>query len=108
MEDDEKVYSVIVDPSANDRMAEHIEFLARVNEGAANRLLDELLSDIKSLETLPYRNPIYDRPYVPADKYRYMLSCKRYRIVYQIDSDIVFVDDIEDCRQDADKREFHL
>jgi len=103
MENDEKIYTVVVDPSASDRMAEHIEFLARVSENAANRLADELLTDIRSLETLPFRNPVYTRPYIPLNKYRYMISSKRYRIVYQIDGDFVFVDDIEDCRQSDEK-----
>ena len=103
MEADEKIYNVIIDPSANDRMAEHIEFLARVSENAANRLLNELLTGIRSLKTLPYRNPIFNRPYLPEGKYRYLILNKRYRMVYQIDGDFVFVDDIEDCRQDEDK-----
>jgi plasmid stabilization system protein ParE len=103
MEADEKVYEVEVDPAANDRMAEHIEFLARVSESAADRLVDELLADICSLRKTPYRNPIYTRPYVTPGKYRYMISAKRYRIVYQIDGKFVFVDDIQDCRQDDDK-----
>jgi|GEM_PF-6274365 len=34
---------------------------------------------------------------------RDMLSEKRYRIVYQVVGDCVFVDDIQDCRQDVDK-----
>ena len=97
------IYTVIIDPAANDRMADHIEFLARVSESAAEKLLEILVKDIRSLQTMPFRNPIYDRPYVPALKYRYMVSNKRYRIVYQIVDDIVFVDDIQDCRQNDDK-----
>jgi len=100
MGDNDTVYRVIIDPAANDRMAEHFEFLARVSLPAANRLLEELLSDIKSLESFPFRNPMYTRPYLPQGKYRYMISGKRYRIVYQIDGDYIFVDDIQDCRQD--------
>ena len=103
MEQTEKVYRVIVDPAANDRMAEHLEFLSRVSENAAAKLLDELITDIRSLDMLPHRNPVYNRPYLPLGKYRYMLSGKRYRIVYQIEGDFVFVDDIQDCRQDDDK-----
>ena len=103
MEQTETVYHVIVDPAANDRMAEHLEFLARVSETAASRLLDELLADIRSLDHLPYRNPVYNRPYLPEGKYRHVISGKRYRIVYQIDGEFVFVDDIQDCRQDDDK-----
>ena len=103
MQPNEKIYHVSVDPAANDRMSEHFEFLARVSKNAANRLLDGLLSDIRSLERSPQQNPVYDRPYLPKGKYRYKISCERYRIVYQIDGDFVFVDDIEDCRQDDDK-----
>ncbi|MDR1893016.1 MAG: type II toxin-antitoxin system RelE/ParE family toxin, partial [Oscillospiraceae bacterium] len=57
----EITYRVMVAPSANDRMAEHFEFLARVSESAANKLLDELASDMASLEKMPFRNPVYDR-----------------------------------------------
>jgi len=103
MENENKIYDVIVDPAANDRMYEHFEFLARVSVDAANNLLDSLLNDIRSLERMPFRNPIYNRPYLPTGKYRYMMSNKRYRIVYQIDGDFVFVDDIQDCRQADDK-----
>ena len=103
MQHGEKTYHVIVDPAANDRMSAHFEFLARISKNAANRLLDGLLSDIRSLESLPQRNPIYERPYLPKGKYRYKVSCARYRIVYQIDGDHVFIDDIQDCRQADDK-----
>ena len=99
MDDIDIEYQVIVDPAANDRMCEHFEFLARVSETAAYKLLDGLLVEIKSLEYLPYRNPVYDRPYLPPGKYRYIISCDRYRIVYQIEGKIVYIDDIQDCRQ---------
>jgi len=99
----DKVYTVIVDPAANDRMYDHFEFLARVSESAAERLLDCLVKDMYSLEKLPYRNPVYNRPYLRSGKYRYMMSCGRYRIVYQIEEEIVFIEDIQDCRQYDDK-----
>jgi len=102
-EDWDIVYKIIVAPAANDRMAEHFEFLARVSEGAADRLLDELTDDIKSLQRMPYRSPVYDRPYLQNGKYCYLLSHKRYRIVYQILNGTVFVDDIQDCRQSDEK-----
>ena len=92
-------YTIIIDPAANDRMYDHFEFLAQVSETAAESLLDTLLSDIRSLEHMPYRNPIYNRPYIPSGKYRYMVSKNRYRIVYQIEDNVVFVEDIQDCRQ---------
>jgi len=99
MEHEEKVYEVVVAPTANDRMYGHFEFLARVSETAAKRLLIGLVADIHSLNRMPFRNPVYDRPYLKNGKYRYMISCDRYRIVYQIEGSSVFVDDIQDCRQ---------
>lgn len=103
MTDEEPIYKVIIAPTANDRMAEHFEFLARISENAAYKLLDSLVSDINSLQKMPFRNPCYNRPFVPTLKYRYMMSSSRYRIIYQIVGDTVFVDDIQDCRQDNDK-----
>ena len=99
MSDIDIKYQVIIDPSANDRMYEHFEFMARVSETAAENLLDGLLASIESLKGMPQRNPAYDKPYLKSGKYRYLISCDRYRIVYQIEENIVYVDDIQDCRQ---------
>ena len=96
-------YFVSIAPSANDRIAEHIEFLARVSEEAAERLLSEMMAGVNSLKKMPHRNPFYNRPYLPLNKYRYLIFAKRYRIVYQIDGDRIYVDDIQDSRQSEDK-----
>ena len=98
-----KKFWVFVSPAANDRMFDHFEFLSRVSEKAARNLLSELVRDIQSLEFMPQTNPYFDRPYLEQGKYRYKLSYRRYRIVYQIIKNNVFVEDIQDCRQDEDK-----
>jgi len=103
MDNIDKDYFVIIEPGANDRMVEHMEFLARFSEESAYRLLDEMMESIHSLKKLPYRNPYYNRPYLTPNKYRYLIFGKRYRIVYQIDGDCVYVDDIQDSRQSEDK-----
>ena len=107
LQPDEMVYKIVVSPAVNDRMAEHFEFLARVSEDAANNLLDGLTNDMMSLQKLPFRNPVYDRPYIPLLKYRYMVSNKRYRIVYQIVDNIVYIDDIQDMRQSDGRSMLH-
>jgi len=99
MRNEDFEYHVIIDPAVNDRMYEHFEFLARVSVPAAEKLLDSLVTDMNSLSIMPYRNPVYDRPYIERGKYRYMISADRYRIVYQITDNTVYVDDIQDCRQ---------
>jgi mRNA-degrading endonuclease RelE of RelBE toxin-antitoxin system len=98
-----KKYRILVSPSANDRMHDHFLFLSQVSEKAARDLLRRLIKDIQSLEYMPQRNPYLARPYLEQGKYRYKLSYRRYRIVYQIIKDCVFVEDIQDCRQDDDK-----
>jgi len=103
MDSIDKEYLVVIDPAVNDRMFDHFEFLARVSESAAERLLDNLVADMYSLERMPYRNPVFNRPYLKSGKYRYMVSCERYLIVYQVVDDTVFVDDIQDSRQGDDK-----
>ncbi len=100
---DKKVYQLIISADANSRMFDHFEFLALVNVNAANRLLDRLLKDIQNLRTDPFRCPVYDRPYLPMGKYRYILSNKRQRIIYQVIDNQVFVEDLQDCRQDDDQ-----
>ncbi|GHV89486.1 hypothetical protein AGMMS50267_18460 [Spirochaetia bacterium] len=92
-------YEVRISSVAYDDLNNHFHFLARVSEGAAERLKAAILKDIRSLKEMPHRTPAYNRPYLPPEKYRYLLSAQRYRIVYQINGDTVNVDYIEDCRQ---------
>ena len=66
MDNGGKEYNVEVAPAANDRMAEHMEFLSRVSPSAADRLLDEMLTDMKSLKKMPERCAPYNRPYLPV------------------------------------------
>ncbi|MDR1239641.1 MAG: type II toxin-antitoxin system RelE/ParE family toxin [Treponema sp.] len=103
MEPERTVYHAIIAPAVYDRMYEHFTFLARVSESAARRLLDTFMKDIRSLVSMPFAYPPYDRVFLPKGKYRYMLSGKRYRIVYQVVDDAIYVDDVQDCRQDNDK-----
>ncbi len=101
MDENEKHYRVVISQHANGRMWKHFYFLARVSEKAAEQMLNTMLKDIRSLETLPMRNPFYESSYLPENKYRYLLSAQRYRIVYFIEKaeSTVYVEDIEDCRQ---------
>jgi mRNA-degrading endonuclease RelE of RelBE toxin-antitoxin system len=84
-------------------MYDHFVFLAQVSPSGAEKLLESLTRDMKSLENNPYAYPYYNRPHSNTRKYRYILSYSRYRIVYQVVNNTVYVDDIQDCRQDDDK-----
>ena len=97
-------YYYFIDPVADQKLAQHIEFLARVSERAAINLYDEYKKAIEYLESFPENCPTYYSG-VPVDVHlRYKLFYKRYRIVFEIVDDKVYAYDIQDCRQDDDKK----
>ena len=93
-------YDVSVSDAALAMLDSHIDFLARVNVDAAARLMDAILDDIASLSGNPQRFPSYKNQFIPDNRYRRMLSAKRYLVIYEIDGKNVYVDYIVDCRQD--------
>lgn len=96
-------YLVQVADAAYDRMYLHVEFLARVSVSAAERLYSELDEALAFLEDSPKGCPVYI-PKMPIDaELRYKLFGERYRIVFEIFSDEVYVYDIQDCRQGTNK-----
>ena len=98
-----KKYFVLVEPLADERLAAHIEFLARVSENAAIQLYHAYEESLNFLADAPTSCPPY-LPKVPIDaQLRYKLFGKRYRIVFEIIDNAVYVYDIQDCRQDIDK-----
>jgi hypothetical protein len=75
-----------------------------VSERAAVNLYDEYSEAIEYLESFPESCPTY-YPNVPIDaQLRYKLFSKRYRIVFEIIGNKVYAYDVQDCRQDDDKR----
>jgi len=98
-----KKYKVFIDPQADRKLAMHIEFLARVSETAAVRLYNEYEESLDFLKHSPTSCPPYI-PQKPIDtKLKYKLFGKRYRIVFEIIDNTVYVYDIQDCRQDINK-----
>jgi len=96
-------YTVLVDPAADQRFAVHVEFLARVSENAAVKLYDDYEEALNFLGGFPKNCPVYT-PQMPIDaQLRYKLFGKRYRIVFEIIDNTVYVYDIQDCRQDYNK-----
>lgn len=95
-------YEVIVSDAALSMLDNHAAFLARVNAKAAAKLIDEVLNDMESLSENPQRFPSYENQFLSENRYRKMLSAKRYLILYEIDGESVFVDYIVDCRQNID------
>jgi hypothetical protein len=98
------VYDVVVFPNADERMNSHVKFIASVYEPAAVRLKEDYESNLLILSEDPYSFPLYVPLYPNFNKQlHFKLFSKRYRIVYEIIKNVVYIYDIQDCRQDSDK-----
>ena len=96
-------YTVHVDSAANDRMCDHVLFLAQVSVSAAERLHDVLGEAIHALENCPKMCPPYLSKLPTSAELHYKLFAGRYRMVFEIIGSAVHIYDIQDCRQDTDK-----
>ena len=100
---EDKHFHVHVNPAAIVKFAGHVEFLARINENSAFLLYDNYEETLVFLRNTPEICPPY-YPNIPIDaELKYKLFGKWYRIVFEIIKNDVFIYDIQDCRQDADK-----
>ena len=100
MDEANKLYQVVISDRAVGLLLQHVRFVAQVNVQAAERLREEIMKAVKSLQSFPERNMWLSDPMLPVSKYRKMLVSKRYLLVYQIKDDTVLIEYLLDCRQD--------
>ena len=93
-------YHIIISERAKEMLGMHIRFLAQVNKAAASKLKNRLVTQIRSMQTMPQRFPFFNEDYIPANKYHKLYVENWYLVLYQIKDDTVYVDWILDCRQD--------
>ena len=96
----DKKYQVIVSDRAKRLLGTHIRFMSQVNKDAAVVKKKELVTAMRSLESMPQRFPFFEEEYIPSNKYHKMFVEKWYLVLYQIQDDTVYVDYILDCRKD--------
>ena len=96
----DKRYRVIVSERAKRMLGTHIRFVAQVNKEAAIAKKKELMTAMRSLESMPQRFPFFEETYIPPNKYHKMFVAKWYLVLYQIEDDTVYVGTILDCRKD--------
>lgn len=100
MDNGNRLFKVVVSEGATQMLVSHARFLAQVSEAAAERLIEDFQDKAKSLEQYPERNPNLIDPLITPGKYRKLLLEKRYLLIYQIKSSVVYVDAVVDTRQD--------
>jgi plasmid stabilization system protein ParE len=98
------IYKIVITPDARKRRREHINFLSRVNMSASLRLDEKIENEINSLCINPQNCRRYESELSDITNLYYKFVPKRYRIVFTIENDTVYVLDIQDCRQDEDKK----
>ena len=96
-------YSVELSRRAERMLLSHTEFLARVSPAAARRLVSSLREVKVRLADNPYQFPCADEldvPGIPPETYRKCLFYGRYKALFVIEGNDVFVDAVIDCRQE--------
>lgn len=93
-------YKVIISDRALRMLGSHIKFLARVNKKTASEKKQQIMSELRSLSSMPQRFPFFQEDYIPPNKYHKMFIDNWYLVLYQIKDDAVYVDYILDCRQE--------
>jgi len=96
-------YNVRLAKRADRMLLLHTEFLARVSPNAARRLIVDFKKVTKQLTTNPLAFPFADESDVsgiPPKTYRKCFFEKRYKAIYLIEGNDVFIDAIIDCRQE--------
>jgi len=98
-----KKYNVILAQRADFMLLSHTAFLAKASPTAAKRLLSDFRKATDRMSNNPFQFPFadeFDAPGIPLEKYRKCLFDDRYKALFVVENDNVFVDAIIDCRQE--------
>ena len=98
-----KTYNVIIAKRADTMLLMHTEFLAKASPTAARRLISEFKKVKQRLNKDPFQFPFADDLDVPGiapRAYRKCLFYGRYKAIFLVENNDIFIDAIIDCRQD--------
>jgi len=101
-----KKFKVILSHEAESMLIEHTRFLANVSVPASKRFLASFKEAKKILSAFPLSGPYEDEDLLPPETYRRYLFYGRYKILYEVGENEVYIDAIVDCRQDAGAASF--
>ena len=96
-------YNVELSHRAEIMLLQHTTFLAQVSPPAARRLVASAEKVKVRLSDDPYQFPFADEldlTGIPYETYRKCLFDKRYKALFLIEGNDVFIDAIIDCRQE--------
>ena len=99
----QRKHSVRLARRADKMLLAHTEFIAQISAAAARNLLSGFKKTIARLADNPYQFPYADEldvPGIPSETYKKCLFGGRYKALFLIDGDDVYIDAIIDCRQE--------
>jgi len=94
-------YEIVFSSRVDKMLMEHISFLARVSLPAARRLRNEFEETLKHMAENPYMFPVDTDLNLPENMYRKALFAKRYKALFTVEGQTVYLDAVVDCRQDT-------
>lgn len=96
-------YTVIVSRRADAMLVRHAQFLANVSVPAAKGLAVDFGKILDALEENPFQFPVETEYELPPGQFRKALFCKRYKALFCVEGENVYLDAVLDCRQDNSK-----
>jgi plasmid stabilization system protein ParE len=96
-------HKVILSERADVMLLNHTTFLAKVSTFAARRLISDFKAVTANISRNPEQSPYADEldvPGIPYRTYRKSVFSGRYKALFFIEDNTVYIDAIIDCRQD--------
>jgi len=98
-----KKYDVRLAGRADRMLLAHTEFIARLSPAAARKLVSAFRDTVRRLADNPGMFPFaddFDVPGISSKTYRKCMFYGRYKTIFLIEGNQVFIDAIIDCRQE--------
>lgn len=94
-------YEVIISRRAEETLLLHVRFLSNVSIRVAKILRDAFKDTIGKLSSNPFQFQEEVDLNLPKGKYRRAILLRRYKVVFSVKGNKVFVDAVVDCRQES-------
>ncbi len=95
-------YKILFARRVDSQLLQHTEFLARVSLTAVKRFRNDFEKVLERLEDNPYQFPLETDLGLPEGLYHKALFSKRYKVLFSVEDNTVYLDAVVDCRQNSD------
>jgi len=93
-------YAITLSRRVDAMLLQHVEFLARVSVPAARKFRQDYADILKRISNNPSLFPVDTDLNLPEGVYRKALFAERYKALFSVENNVVFLDAVVDCRQD--------